>query len=119
MLEQFVMTVKRRGMRKKIDYSEFENVFEEVEAYEVNYTDLGYFITEKYELEENFQVLLHGEFNNDTLYSYDINGYNEGYDIEEVFAGKSDAIDEIEIILNDMCAKGWIPEARYLLNVSW
>lgn len=86
----------------KTDYKEFETLVKEV--YNVD-----------------FEFTVDHEANNDTEHEFNIDGYVDNYEKEQIqsFINGERVYCISRTLLNDLCAKDYIPDGRYLITVSW
>jgi hypothetical protein len=92
-------------------------LLEKVSYFESDYDDLNTFIAEMYNLDE-FQGTLDSD--NDSKHNYNVElGEVDQEDLSKILENKGCEYWSLEIVLTDMCNKGWIPAGNHLVNVCW
>jgi hypothetical protein len=89
----------------------------------VDYSDLDEFLTERFDLPEDYEFAAMEELGNDIVKSINVDKDDlDEYDREYVVAVVKDKKPKsygTRIILCYLCNLGEIPEGEYLINVSW
>ena len=89
----------------------------------VDYNDLDKFLTERFDLPEDYEFIAMEESGNDAVHAIDVgnkklNEYDQK-DIDKFLATKEPPLYSTGNILCYLCNLGEIPEGKYLIEVSW
>lgn len=89
----------------------------------VNYADLDEFLTERFDLPEDYEFVAMEESGNDAVHAIDVskeklNEYDQK-DVDEFLITKKPPLYRTGDILRYLCNLGEIPEGKYLIEVSW
>lgn len=89
----------------------------------VNYNDLDKFLTERFDLLENYKFAAIEELSNDVVKSINVDKKElDEYDLADLNAALIDKEPEFYstgTLLCYLCNLGEIPEGEYLIEVSW
>lgn len=101
-------------MKLKIKESKIVNI--------VRYQDLEDFITEAYDLKSPYEFACIEELSNDSIKKYIVYKQElDSYDlnaIEKLKSGEPQAY-ITDVLLTDLCNRGWLDSGEYLIEVSW
>lgn len=89
----------------------------------VDYDDLEDFLTERFDLPEDYEFAAMEELGNDVVESINVckekvGTYDQAY-IDSVIKDRKPKPYGTRILLCHLCNLGEIPEGEYLINVSW
>lgn len=89
----------------------------------VDYSDLDDFLTERFDLPEDYEFIAMEELGNDVVQAISVskeklNEYDQK-DIDEFLITKKPPLYRTGDILRYLCNLGEIPEGEYLIEVSW
>lgn len=87
--------------------------------YKTDYTEFEALVNQVYGVE--FEFPMDQEASNDTEHQFNIDGRLNKYDQEKIqsFINGESVYFISRTLLNDLCAKNYIPAGRYLITVSW
>lgn len=89
-----------------------------VEYYEVDYDDLDKFINfHFFDNEDKFCFVADEEANNDSSYTYNVDGEVGGYGREKI--SNNETMYMTRTYLDEACRLGLIPPGNYLIEVCW
>ncbi len=93
-----------------------------VEYIEVNSNELDNFVHENYKWAKNYEFVPMEECGNDSSHSFTVKGQLDDSDLEEweEFKRKNGYLAyQNSLVLNKLCADGFIEPGEYLVNVCW
>jgi hypothetical protein len=84
----------------------------------VDYSKLNEFVKQVYGI-KNYSFLDDEQVHNDSCYDFKITGKHEWYSDEEVEEARQGKNNNNNILLEALCADGYIPSGHYLVTVCW
>jgi hypothetical protein len=89
----------------------------------VDYDDLDEFLTKRFNLPEDYEVVAMEELGNDMVKSIDVSKkeldkYDQRY-IDAITKDKEVELYNTGVLLCHLCNLGEIPEGEYLIEISW
>ena len=94
----------------------------EVSYHTVNHFEWERVVNEFYKPTPEWDFVSDHEANNDSDYSFNVDGKVDDRDEKRLEAFRKDSLSQsfmTRMLLNDLCKKGLIPEGVYLIRVSW